>query len=181
VEELPKLLPWRTAIALLRERTGWSVGYAEDELRKALPKIRHVYNYDSDPVLLVYDDGAVDMNLRPGAINKGGVSPDGRSLGPQPPQDPSHLNTADFLYWLDHEHPAKSKVFSTQDWIVNDIKIMKTDGVIPVDIRISKFARILAKRMDKAAQAGKVRRSVSWRYIKNELPGWGLWPVNKIK
>jgi hypothetical protein len=34
----------------------------------------------SDPVLLVADDGVVDMNLRPGAINKGGVSADGRPL-----------------------------------------------------------------------------------------------------
>jgi hypothetical protein len=106
VEELPKPLPWRTAIALLRERTGWSVGYAEDELRKALPKIRHAYNYSADPVLLVYDDGMLDMHRRPYAINRGGVSPDGR-LAPRTTKDPSHLSTADFIYWLDHEHPAK--------------------------------------------------------------------------
>lgn len=34
----------------------------------------------ADPVLLVGDDGLMDMSLRPGAINKGGVSADGRPL-----------------------------------------------------------------------------------------------------
>lgn len=34
----------------------------------------------ADPVLLTADDGVVDMSLRPGAINKGGVSSDGREL-----------------------------------------------------------------------------------------------------
>lgn len=34
----------------------------------------------ADPVLLTADDGIVDFSLRPGALNKGGVSPDGRPL-----------------------------------------------------------------------------------------------------
>jgi hypothetical protein len=34
----------------------------------------------ADPVLLTHDDGAVDISLRPGAINKGGVNGDGRPL-----------------------------------------------------------------------------------------------------
>jgi hypothetical protein len=34
----------------------------------------------ADPVLLVGDDGLVDMSLRPGAMNKGGVNADGRPL-----------------------------------------------------------------------------------------------------
>jgi hypothetical protein len=34
----------------------------------------------ADPVLLTADDGIVDMSLRPGAMNKGGVNPDGRPL-----------------------------------------------------------------------------------------------------
>lgn len=32
------------------------------------------------PVLLTYDDGVVDMNMRPGSINKGGVGPNGEEL-----------------------------------------------------------------------------------------------------
>lgn len=34
----------------------------------------------ADPVLLTADDGIVDASLRPGAINKGGVSPDGKPM-----------------------------------------------------------------------------------------------------
>jgi hypothetical protein len=34
----------------------------------------------ADPVLLMADDGLLDMNLRPGAVNKGGMSADGRPL-----------------------------------------------------------------------------------------------------
>lgn len=34
----------------------------------------------ADPVLLTADDGLVDFNLRPGAVNPGGVSPDGKPL-----------------------------------------------------------------------------------------------------
>jgi hypothetical protein len=34
----------------------------------------------ADPVLLMTDDGLVGMNLRPGAMNKGGVSSDGKPL-----------------------------------------------------------------------------------------------------
>lgn len=34
----------------------------------------------ADPVLLTADDGIIDVNLRPGAINKGGVNADGRPL-----------------------------------------------------------------------------------------------------
>lgn len=34
----------------------------------------------ADPVLLAYDDGAMDFNMAPGAFNKGGVSSDGKEL-----------------------------------------------------------------------------------------------------
>lgn len=34
----------------------------------------------ADPVLLTADDGIVDFSLRPGSLNKGGVTPDGRAL-----------------------------------------------------------------------------------------------------
>lgn len=34
----------------------------------------------ADPVLLTTDDGLVDFNMRPGALNKGGMSPDGKPL-----------------------------------------------------------------------------------------------------
>lgn len=34
----------------------------------------------ADPVLLTADDGLLDLSLRPGAINKGGMSPDGKPM-----------------------------------------------------------------------------------------------------
>jgi head-to-tail connecting protein len=34
----------------------------------------------ADPVLLTADDGLIDFSLRPGALNKGGVTPDGKQL-----------------------------------------------------------------------------------------------------
>lgn len=34
----------------------------------------------ADPVLLVADDGLMSMNLKPGAINKGGINPDGKPM-----------------------------------------------------------------------------------------------------
>lgn len=34
----------------------------------------------ADPVLLTADDGIVGMSMRPGAVNKGGISPDGKLL-----------------------------------------------------------------------------------------------------
>lgn len=34
----------------------------------------------ADPVLLTADDGLVDFNLRPGALNKGGLNPEGKKL-----------------------------------------------------------------------------------------------------
>src|SRR3569833_3224644 len=34
----------------------------------------------ADPILLIADDGLVNMNMRPGAINKGGVTSDGKAL-----------------------------------------------------------------------------------------------------
>jgi hypothetical protein len=54
----------------------------------------------SDPVLLVYDDGGLDMNLRPGAINKGGVNAEGRLLAERPS---GYYSEDDFTYWLDQQ------------------------------------------------------------------------------
>jgi len=34
----------------------------------------------ADPILLIADDGLVNMNMRPGAMNKGGVTSDGKAL-----------------------------------------------------------------------------------------------------
>jgi hypothetical protein len=69
----------------------------------------------------------------------------------------------------------------TKVWITKELKKMKATGELPNDIRITDLAKILKDCMDAAAKAGHVRRSVGWRHIQNELPKWGLWPINKIK
>jgi len=71
------------------DQTPWEV-YGRGPAQMVLPALKTLNaqkatflkqaHRAADPVLLVYDDGALDMNLRPGAINKGGVSPDGKML-----------------------------------------------------------------------------------------------------
>jgi hypothetical protein len=69
----------------------------------------------------------------------------------------------------------------TKTWVRDDVCRMMRVGEIPADIKITDLAKTLAKRMERAAENDRSIRIVSWRYIKNELPGWGLWPLNKIK
>jgi hypothetical protein len=70
---------------------------------------------------------------------------------------------------------------STKVWVTNAVKEMRKHGQFSERTRITNLAKTLADRMDKAVEAGKVRRPVGWRHIKNELPKWGLWPIKKIK
>jgi hypothetical protein len=60
---------------------------------------------------------------------------------------------------------------------------MKKDNAIPANARllISHFAQLLEKSMDAAAKTDRSIRPVGWRYIKNQLPKWSLWPVESIK
>jgi hypothetical protein len=43
------------------------------------------------------------------------------------------------------------------------------------------LAKLLAGQMKEAVKTDESLRPVEWRHIKNELPGWGLWPVSLIK
>jgi hypothetical protein len=71
------------------DQTPWEV-YGRGPAQMVLPALKTLNaqkatflkqaHRASDPVLLVYDDGGLDMNLRPGAINKGGVNSEGRLL-----------------------------------------------------------------------------------------------------
>ena len=69
---------------------------------------------------------------------------------------------------------------ATKTWITNEAQQMKEVGEIPAGIKITHFAQQLEKRMAKANRNDPSIRGVSWRYIKNELPGWGLWPISQI-
>src|SRR5262249_26829638 len=77
--------------------------------------------------------------------------------------------------------PPPTKRWKTKPWITNAAKQMKKDSQIPANIGISDFARKLAGRMREAAKTdSSIHRPVSWKYIKNHLSEWDLWPVAKI-
>ncbi len=56
---------------------------------------------------------------------------------------------------------------------------MKMAGAISPDTAITDLAKELEKRMKRAARCEPSLRPVSWRYIKNELANWGVWPMIK--
>lgn len=71
------------------DQTPWEV-YGRGPAQMVLPALKTLNaqkatflkqaHRSADPVLLVYDDGMLDLNVRPGAANKGGVSADGKLL-----------------------------------------------------------------------------------------------------
>jgi hypothetical protein len=67
---------------------------------------------------------------------------------------------------------------TTKSWIEAEVRRMKSDGEIPA--RISDFAKALERLMHTAARLGPSIRPVGWRHIKNQLPNWGLWPIDRI-
>jgi hypothetical protein len=75
------------------------------------------------------------------------------------------------------------KHMSTQEWVTAEAIQLKKDNKISANERrhISHFAKLLAKRMEKAAETNKSIRSRKWGHIKNMLPKWKLWPVESIK
>jgi hypothetical protein len=110
-----KWLPFEGLVRIVLARYKISVGYAESIVRKALAsgEVREQKPLLPDPVLLVYDDGALDMNLRPGAIKKGRVSPDGKLLV-QPVRPAGDYSVADFQDWLNRNPPLQAKPTTEQ-------------------------------------------------------------------
>jgi hypothetical protein len=71
--------------------------------------------------------------------------------------------------------PAEPEPTTAQGWIAAEARRMKIADEIPATI--TGFARALEKRMT----AARHNRPVGWKYIKNNLPKWGLWPKSEIK
>jgi hypothetical protein len=69
---------------------------------------------------------------------------------------------------------------ATNKWVTDEAQRMKAADEIPTEIKITHFAQQLAGRMAAAACNDPSIRPVTWRYIKNELPSWDLWPISKI-
>jgi hypothetical protein len=109
-----KRLSFQEAAELVRERIGGSVGRSHAELRKALAsgEVRHEPAHPLISIdgkvgnMLVYDDGAIEMNLRPGPMNwvKRGAAREGW---------PSRTSQADLVDWLDRHHPQAKP---TESW-----------------------------------------------------------------
>jgi hypothetical protein len=88
----------------------------------------------------------------------------------------------DLRFFLEPKAKPKSTAGSaTKNWIVAEAKRLKAAGEVNEGTRITDFARLLADRMDKAHETDESISPVGWRYIKNALPNWGLWPVTSIK
>jgi hypothetical protein len=82
---------------------------------------------------------------------------------------------------LPDESREGEEVHGAGVWITAEAKRMKEANEIPPDITITDLARVLERRMQKAATTNKSLRPITWRSIKNKLPEWGLWPVTSIK
>jgi hypothetical protein len=75
---------------------------------------------------------------------------------------------------------AVTKTAATS-WVRAEAQRLKAAGKIPKGIHITDLAKLLATQMSKAARTDPSIRPVGWKHIKNELPGWGLWPISLIK
>jgi len=73
------------------------------------------------------------------------------------------------------------------DWITSEARQLKRTGKIPVDIERGKrgakkeFAQLLATNMIKAAKTDRSIHPVTWKYIRNHLLAWRLWPTSVIE
>ena len=97
-------------VGIVRSRYSMSIGRAEKVVKDAIAS-GEVRRRPEPRSLLVYDDGALDMNLRPGAINKGGVTPDGKLLV-QPLR--RLYSEDDFLDWLSRQTSLQGKPATKQ-------------------------------------------------------------------
>src|SRR6516162_4367446 len=93
-------LSFQELVTLTKSRMpSASIGRCEAIVRKACASEQ--IRSRPDPVLLTADDGVIDFNLRPGAINKGTVSKHGPADGKR--------SEDDFLDWLDLNHAPTVK------------------------------------------------------------------------
>jgi hypothetical protein len=104
---------------------------------------------------------AIEAQMAP-AIDQ---SPEAPSAAPtnQPPRAPQ----------------PKIPTAKANSWVMAEAKRLKAAGIIPA--RPTDFARKLEEQMRVAAETDKSLRPVGWRYIKNNLQAWGLWPADLIK
>jgi hypothetical protein len=111
----PSPEPWpkyREARELVRVHLKCSVGMAHRVLDDAKKSREVRTRFDPPPHLLMADD-LIGMDLRPGAMNTGGVTSDAWDISRRhprsdPPLEYYRFNRDDLLDWLRRNHPAAS-------------------------------------------------------------------------
>ena len=77
--------------------------------------------------------------------------------------------------------PAPLKPSSTIVWITAEARQLKADGEITKGMSKTELASLLEHQSQGAAEAGKLKKPLTLRYIRNQLDAWGLWPISSIK
>jgi hypothetical protein len=75
--------------------------------------------------------------------------------------------------------PPSDEDTDTASVVAAAARQMKKDGTIPA--KITSFAKAIMNAIDERRKADPSIKHVGWPHIKNQLPGWGLWPASKIK
>jgi hypothetical protein len=101
-------LTFQEALATVRTHIAGSIGRSEAVLKAARASGEVRFRNPADPVLLMADDGIVGMSMRPGALEKTGVTSDGKVITHQmTTNERNRISREDLLEWLNREHPAK--------------------------------------------------------------------------
>jgi len=66
-------------------------------------------------------------------------------------------------------------------WITAEARQLKADGEITKGMSKTELASLLEHQSQGAAEAGKLKKPLTLRYIRNQLDAWGLWPISSIK
>jgi hypothetical protein len=66
-------------------------------------------------------------------------------------------------------------------WITAEARQLKADGKITKGMSKTELASLLEHQSEGAAEAGKLKKQLTLRYIRNQLDAWGLWPISSIK
>ena len=82
------------------------------------------------------------------------------------------------------EKPEAVRRVTAKEWITAEAQRLKRLDPIPADLTTKTgFAKLLADNMGRAAAWDHwiSIRPVKWTHIKNNLQGWGLWPISAIQ
>jgi len=72
---------------------------------------------------------------------------------------------------------------ATKKWISAEAERLKRLDKIPDGISMTAFAQQLANNLEDEARTNRLIsvRVVSWKYLRNYLRDWGLWPISAIQ